>query len=127
MENSNMVGVVMTMDEIARDDDTRYANQAAVIHQAFADFAAIVNPACDVDSTDVHEGAALHRFTAEVLGAIMMQYFDWGATENWEGNGSKRLSFNFKTFLIELSEALGPDHLENLRKSVAFMIKVDSF
>jgi hypothetical protein len=65
----------------------------------------------------VHDAAADHRFSPEAFGAILMQHFHWESGSNT----------GVKSFLVELAAALGPDHIDNLRRSVAFMQKVDSF
>lgn len=80
----------------------------------------------DYDETLVAEAANAHRMSGDAFGAVIMQYFDRESSK-WEGDGANRPSVNHKKFLVEVAEALGPDHMENLRWATAFMQKVESF
>lgn len=108
MENS--------LDKIAKEDDDAYAQ----VFAAFQTFTRTVNGFAQSPSYDdsvVAEAASADRLEAEPFGMMLMQYFDWEKGPNTE----------LKQFLVQVAATLGPDHIENLRRSVAFMQKVDSF
>lgn len=82
-----------------------------------AAFQTIANWSKNPDNDDVNEAANMFKMDAGTFGDVIMQYFDWETGNNVE----------LKKFLVQLAATLGPDHIENLRRSVAFMQKVDSF
>lgn len=94
--------------------------EAADVFAAFDNLARVVNAyaaSAEYDSTVVCEAAAGAKLEAEPFSQMLMQYFDWELGQNTA----------LKQFLVETAAGLGPDHIDNLRRSVAFMQKVESF
>lgn len=93
---------------------------AARIYGAFQVFVNTLNAYAaspEYDSTTICEAAAEHKLDAEPFSQFIMQYFGWETGQNTA----------LKRFLIEVGAGLGPDHIQNLRQSGAFMAKMESF
>lgn len=114
LENIDEIGLTSAATELARLAG-RVLGVLARLDDPEEHFAEVIGQLDGPMGEDGSAGAAVGHFIMQALGV------------EFNSVGSVCFTSARKHTLIEMIDVLGPDHLEALRKQVAFMMKVDGF